>query len=191
MNRLPNLGALRSDGDAEARYVMKVVMCGDWAVGKTSLVRRFVENRFDHDYKPSIGVNIVVKIVDIGGKKVKLDIFDTGGQERFRPLRQRYYNGASAAVFVYDMTRAESAVSVQNRWVADVEAVIPEGFERMVIANKADLGSERAVSEYAGQQLAERIGAIYTETSALDGRNVEQAFVELAARLVKKHYPEA
>jgi small GTP-binding protein len=191
MNRLPNLGALRSDGDAEARYVMKVVMCGDWAVGKTSLVRRFVENRFDHDYKPSIGVNIVVKIVDIGGKKVKLDIFDTGGQERFRPLRQRYYKGASAAVFVYDMTRAESAVSVQNRWVADVEAVIPEGFERMVIANKADLGSERAVSEYAGQQLAERIGAIYTETSALDGRNVEQAFVELAARLVKKHYPEA
>jgi len=191
MSRLPNPGVLRSDGDAEARYVMKVVMCGDWAVGKTSLVRRFVENRFDHDYKPSIGVNIVVKIVGIGEKKVKLDIFDTGGQERFHPLRQRYYKGASAAVFVYDITRAESAVSVQNRWVADVEAVIPEGFERMVIANKVDLGGERAVSEYAGQQLAESIGAIYTETSALDGRNVEQAFIELAARLIKKHYPEA
>ena len=191
MSRLSNPGVLRSDSDAEARYVMKVVMCGDWAVGKTSLVRRFVENRFDHDYKPSIGVNIVVKIVDVGQKKVKLDIFDTGGQERDRPLRQRYYKGASAAVFVYDMTRAESAVSVQNRWLAEVEAVIPEGFERMVIANKADLGGERAVSEYAGQQLAERIGAIYTETSALDGRNVEQAFIELAARLIKKHYPEA
>lgn len=191
MSRLPSPGTLRSDGDAEARYVMKVVMCGDWAVGKTSLVRRFVENRFDHDYKPSIGVNIAVKIVDVGGKKVKLDIFDTGGQERFRPLRQRYYKGASAAVFVYDMTRAESAVSVQDRWVADVESVVPEGFERMVIANKADLGSERTVSEYAGQQLAQRIGAIYTETSALDGRNVEQAFIELAARLIKKHYPEA
>jgi len=191
MSRLPSPSVLRSDGDADARYVMKVVMCGDWAVGKTSLVRRFVENRFDHDYKPSIGVNIVVKILDIGGKKVKLDIFDTGGQERFRPLRQRYYKGASAAVFVYDMTRAESAVSVQNQWVADVEAVIPEGFERMVIANKADLSSERAVSEYAGQQLAERIGAIYTETSALDGQNVERAFIELAARLIKRHYPEA
>ena len=191
MSRLSNPSVLRSDSDAEARYVMKVVMCGDWAVGKTSLVRRFVENRFDHDYKPSIGVNIVVKIVDVGQKKVKLDIFDTGGQERDRPLRQRYYKGASAAVFVYDMTRAESAVSVQNRWLAEVEAVIPEGFERMVIANKADLGGERAVSEYAGQQLAERIGAIYTETSALDGRNVEQAFIELAARLIKKHYPEA
>jgi Ras-related protein Rab-8A len=168
---------------------MKVVMCGDWAVGKTSLVRRFVENRFDHDYKPSIGVNIVVKIVDIGGKKVKLDIFDTGGQERFRPLRHQYYKGASAAAFVYDLTRPESAVSIQDRWIADVEGAVPEGFERLIIANKADLSAERAVSEYAGQQLAKRVGADYTETSALDGQNVERAFVNLAAHLVKKHYP--
>lgn len=182
---------VRSDADTSARYVMKVVMCGDWGVGKTSLVRRFAENKFDHDYKPSIGVNIVVKIVDVGGRKVKLDLFDTGGQERFQSLRQRYFTGAGAAVFVYDMTRPESAVSVQDRWVAEVEAVVPEGFERMVIANKADLGGERAVSEYAGQQLAERIHAIYTETSALDGRNVEQAFIQLATRLVERHFPEA
>lgn len=191
MSRSASRAALRSDADAEARYVMKVAMCGDWAVGKTSLVRRFVENRFDHDYKPSIGVNIVVKIVDIGGKRVKLDIFDTGGQERFRPLRHQYYKGSSAAIFVYDMTRPESAVSIQDRWVADVEEAVPDSFERMVIANKADLGSERAISEYAGHQLADRIGALYAETSALDGRNVEQAFIELAAHLVKKHYPEA
>ena len=191
MSRSPIRSTLRSDGDADARYVLKVVMCGDWAVGKTSLVRRFVENRFDHDYKPSIGVNIAVKIVDIGGKRVKLDIFDTGGQEHFRPLRYQYYKGASAALFVYDMTRPGSALSIQNRWVTDVEASVPEGFERMIIANKADLTSERAVSEYAGRQLAERIGAIYTETSALDGRNVEHAFVELAARLIEKYYPEA
>lgn len=191
MSRIPSSKLLRSDADAEAAYVMKVVMCGDWAVGKTSLIRRFVENRFEHDYKPSIGVNIVVKVVDIGGKRVKLDIFDTGGQERFRPLRHQYYKGATAAVFVYDITRADSAVSIQDRWVADVEGAALEGFERLVIANKVDLGDERAVSEYAGQQLAKRIGGVYTETSALEGRNVEQAFTELAARLVKKHYPEA
>jgi small GTP-binding protein len=170
---------------------MKIVMCGDWGVGKTSLVRRFAENKFDHDYKPSIGVNIVVKTVDVGGKRVKLDIFDTGGQERLRSLRQRYFEGASAAVFVYDMTRPETAVSIQEEWLVEVEAAIPEGFERMILANKADLGIERMVSEYAGHQLAERIHAIYAETSALEGRNVEQAFTKLATRLVEKHFPEA
>lgn len=183
------------ESDAKAsdqvRYVLKVVVCGDWGVGKTSLVRRFAENTFDHDYKPSIGVNIVTKIIDVNGEKLKLQIFDSGGQDRFQPIRKRYYTGANAAIFVFDLTRASSAVSIEERWIKEVESVIGSDFERIVLANKLDLETDREISEYAARQSAERINASYYETSALDGRNVHDAFNELAARLMEKIFPEA
>lgn len=180
-----------SKASDQVRYVLKVVVCGDWGVGKTSLVRRFAENTFDHDYKPSIGVNIVTKIIDVNGEKLKLQIFDSGGQDRFQPIRKRYYTGANAAIFVFDLTRASSAVSLEERWVKEVESVIGPDFERVVLANKLDLETDREISEYAARQSAERIKASYYETSALDGRNVHDAFNELATRLMAKIFPEA
>ncbi|MFX1475206.1 MAG: Rab family GTPase [Promethearchaeota archaeon] len=173
----------------EARYVAKAVIVGDYSVGKTSLVRRFVEGTFEHDYKPSIGVNITMKVVDAGGMKLKFNLFDAGGQERFEPIRKKYYRGTQAVIYVFDITRAESAVSIEKRWMVEVEAVIGRDYARIVLANKADL-PQREVSEYAGRQVAERINAAYYETSALDGRNVNEAFTELAAIILRKHFSE-
>ena len=170
----------------EAQYALKGVMCGDWAVGKSSLVRRFTEDKFDHDYKPSIGVNVTVKTIDIEGKILKLQLFDTGGQERFQTLRQRYYQGAHAVIFVFDTTRASSAVSIESRWLPEVQGILESDFERLVLGNKVDLETDREVSEYAARQSAERVGATYYETSALTGNNVQVAFVDLANRLVEK-----
>ncbi|MHA2314066.1 MAG: Rab family GTPase [Candidatus Hermodarchaeia archaeon] len=174
----------------EAQYVVKVVFCGDWGVGKTSLIRRFAENKFDHDYKPSIGVNIVTKIIDVKGRKLKLQMFDTGGQERFRTMRQRYYTGANAAIFVFDVTRASSASAIESRWLDEVEEILGSDFERLVLANKIDLDHEREVSEYAAKQATARIQGSYYETSAFDGKNVNDAFSDLAARLMDKLFPE-
>ena len=170
--------------------MVKVVFCGDWGVGKTSLIRRFAENKFDHDYKPSIGVNIVTKILDVKGRKLKLQMFDTGGQERFRTMRQRYYTGANAAVFVFDVTRASSATAIESRWLDEVEEILGSDFERLVLANKVDLDHEREVSEYAAKQATSRIQGNYYETSALDGGNVDDAFSNLGARLMDKLFPE-
>jgi Ras-related protein Rab-1A len=174
-----------------AQYVVKTVICGDYGVGKTSLIRRFVENTFDHDYKPSIGVNILTKVVDIEGRTIKLQLFDTGGQERFRSMRQRYYAGAHAVIFVFDVTRAASATAIETQWIDEVEGVLGSDFERLVLANKADLAPEREVSEYAAKQATQRIQGNYYETSALSGVNVNEAFIDLADRLLKKLFPEA
>jgi small GTP-binding protein len=173
----------------EARYVAKAVIVGDYRVGKTSLIRRFAEGIFDQDYKPSIGVNIVAKTVDLGRAKLKFNMFDTGGQERFEPLRKKYYRGTQAVIYVFDITRAESAASIEKRWMEEVEAVIGEDYTRIVLANKADL-PQREVPEHAGRQIAERINAAFYETSALDGRNVNEAFTELAAIIMRKHFSE-
>ena len=174
-----------------AQYVVKTVICGDYGVGKTSLIRRFVENTFDHDYKPSIGVNILTKVVDIEGRRIKLQLFDTGGQERFRSMRQRYYVGAHAVIFVFDVTRASSATAIETQWIDEVEGVLGSDFERLVLANKADLAHEREVSGYAAKQATQRIQGNYYETSALSGVNVNEAFTDLAERLLKKLFPEA
>ncbi len=174
----------------KAGFVVKVVIVGDWGVGKTSLIRRFAENKFDYDYKPSIGVNIVTKVVDVKGRKLKLQIFDTGGQERLQPLRKRYYTGANAVIFVFDITRASSAAAIESKWLDEVTSTLGNDFVRVVIANKTDLTSERTVSEYAAQQATERIQGKYYETSALDGRNVADAFNELATQLMEKLFPE-
>lgn len=172
----------------EPRYIVKTVIVGDYSVGKTSLIRRFAENTFEHDYKPSIGVSIVTKTVDVGGTKVKLNCFDTGGQERFEPLRKKYYKGTQAVIYVFDITRAESATSIEKRWKSEVEVILGKDYERIVLANKIDL-PQREVPEHMGRQIAERMRATYYETSALDGRNVNEAFKELAAVLMKKFFP--
>ncbi len=190
MNMKSRPSAETSDSD-QPRYVFKVILCGDYAVGKTSLVRRYVENRFSHDYKPSIGVNVLEKIISVGKEKLKLDIWDTGGQERLKSLRKKYFFGSDAAIFVFDITRASSAVSIQDQWVKEVESVLGKDFLRILVGNKSDLDNDREISEYAGKQLAERFTANYVETSALDGRNVDVAFTELASRLMKKRFPEA
>ncbi|MFX1318055.1 MAG: Rab family GTPase [Promethearchaeota archaeon] len=175
----------------KAGYVVKVVIVGDWGVGKTSLIRRFAENTFDHDYKPSIGVNIVTKIVDVRGRKLKLQLFDTGGQERFQPLRQRYYTGSNAVIFVFDTTRASSAAAIETKWLDEVKAILGNDFIRVVLGNKVDLEHDREVSEYAAKQATDRIQGKYYETSALDGRNVNEAFQDLATQLMDKLFPEA
>ncbi len=175
----------------KAGYVVKVVIVGDWGVGKTSLIRRFAENRFAHDYKPSIGVNIVTKIIDVKGRKLKLQLFDTGGQERLQPLRQKYYTGSKAVIFVFDVTRASSAASIESKWLDEVKSILGDDFERIVLANKTDLEPDREVSKYAAKQATDRIQGKYFETSALDGRNVLKAFTELATQLMEKLFPEA
>ena len=105
-------------------------------------------------------------------------------------MRQRYYTGANAAVFVFDVTRASSATAIESRWLDEVEEILGSDFERLVLANKVDLDHEREVSEYAAKQATSRIQGNYYETSALDGGKVDDAFSNLAARLMDKLFPE-
>lgn len=105
-------------------------------------------------------------------------------------MRQRYYKGAQGVVFVFDVTRASSAAAIESHWLNEVEDILGKDFERLVLANKTDLENEREVSEYAAKQATTRIQGSYYETSALSGKNVEEAFSDLAERLLKKLFPE-
>lgn len=160
-------------------------MCGDWAVGKTSLVRRFSTDAFSHDYLPTIGANLVVKEVDLHGFRIHLTIWDTGGQERFSSLRKKYYEGSDGVVFAFDLTRPETFYHIETRWIPEVNAVLKD-YIPSLLATKADLTDKRVVSPSSGEDLGRRMGARYFETSALTGQNVEKAFQNLSQMILSR-----
>jgi small GTP-binding protein len=172
-------------GESQASYRFKIVICGDWAVGKTSMVRRFATGVFTHDYLTTLAINLVVKEVHVEGTHVTLSIWDTGGQERFQFLRQKYYQGADGVVFAFDLTRLESFKHIEERWLPEVNRAI-EKYTPALWGTKADLVDQRVVEAGSGEALASSFGAEFYETSALSGQNVEAAFQGLAQLVIKK-----
>lgn len=156
--------------------VLKVVVAGNGNVGKTSLIRRFCEGKFEEARVATIGVDFQTQTVDLSGKTVKLSIWDMAGQDRFQIIRAGFYRGSRASALVYDVTEPESLENLV-RWRDEIlDAVDDQPF--IVVGNKIDL--ERTQQAEHAQQFADLIKAPYLETSALDGNGVAQLFEALA-----------
>ncbi|KAL5572167.1 hypothetical protein UlMin_021764 [Ulmus minor] len=161
--------------DQKIDYVFKVVVIGDSAVGKTQILSRFTKNEFCFDSKSTIGVEFQTRTVTINGKVIKAQIWDTAGQERYRAVTSAYYRGALGAMLVYDITKRQSFDHVA-RWVEELRAHADTSIVIMLIGNKADLVDLRAVPTEDAVEFAEEQGLFFSETSALNGDNVESAF---------------
>ena len=171
--------------EASREFRFKITLCGDWAVGKTSLVRRFADNTFSHDYLATLAVNHTTKSIVLDGIKISLIIWDSGGQERFTQLRKSYYQNSDGVIFVFDLTRPESFRHIEERWVPEVNGVVKD-YAPTVWGAKADLVGQRVVSAGSGERLARDVNGYYFETSALTGDNVEQAFHSLVRRVLSR-----
>lgn len=163
-------------------YVFKVVVIGDSAVGKTQLLSRFTRNEFCFDSKSTIGVEFQTRTVTIQSKLIKAQIWDTAGQERFRAVTSAYYRGALGAMLVYDITKRQSFDHVA-RWVEELRNHADTSIAIILVGNKADLGHQRAVSAEDAVEFAEEQGLFFSETSALNGENVEAAFLRLLGEI--------
>jgi small GTP-binding protein len=151
-------------------------VAGNGNVGKTSLIRRFCEGKFEQTRVATIGVDFQTQTVDLAGQTVKLSIWDMAGQDRFQIIRAGFYRGSRAAALVYDVTEPDSLESLV-RWKDEIlEAVEHQPF--LVVGNKIDL--ERKQQPEHAQQFANLLQAPYLETSALDGSGVTQLFETLA-----------
>ena len=133
----------------------------------------------------SIGVDFKLKNIEIDNKKIKLQIWDTAGQERFRTITTSYYKGAHAILVVYDITEKDSFDHVKN-WMADIDKFGKEGVLRVLVGNKCDLEHLRKVSKEAGQELANKYGIKFLETSAKDTINIDELFTNTAKYLLSK-----
>jgi small GTP-binding protein len=162
--------------------VIKVVVAGDGAVGKTSLIRRYCEGKFEHTRVTTIGVDFQTQTVELPERTVKLSIWDMAGQERFAVVRAGFYRGSRAAALVYDVTEPQTLEDLA-RWREEVLAAVPNQ-PFLVVGNKVDL--ERVVTEEEGKAFADSISAPYLETSALTGSGVKWLFQGLARLALKK-----
>lgn len=166
---------------SEYDYLFKIIVVGDGAVGKTAITIRFAEGRFEEHYKMTIGVDFAIKLVEVSGYKIKMQVWDTGGQERFSYIRPLYYKGAMAGLAIFDLTNRESYDNLP-KWFTEV-AENCGGIPIMLVGNKADL-PDRAVTSEEAQTLSQKMGIPYFEASAKNGRNVNQLFENLATMLI-------
>ena len=167
-------------------YNFKILLLGSAAVGKTSLVQRFVHNRFAKSYLMTIGMEPSEKFVNLkDGTVVALSIWDLAGQERFRFIRHTFYKGAKAALMVFDLTR-ESTLKDIERWNKEFINHCGDKAIKILVGNKKDLEDEIAVSERECLEIHKKIKSLdFIQTSALTGEHVNEAFTKIAELLVE------
>jgi len=169
------------------KYTLKIIIIGDPAVGKTSLVKKFITGQFTKDYRSSIGTNIFTKELKLERNiDIKLQLWDIAGQERWISMRPSYYSGAKGIIIVGDLSRRNTFDQIEKFWIPDVKQYCEQA-PIILLANKNDLGTE--LSEKEIFSLEKKIKAIsIIRTSAKTGENVELAFKLISEEAVKVFY---
>ncbi len=171
----------------ENKFRYKIIIIGDGTVGKTSLIRKYVKHQIDNEYMPTVGASISKQPVTLGAGddavKVSLLIFDIGGQARFEKLHKVYYQGAKGVVLVFDLTNDKSFQDIE-KWREELGKYKLNKVPIMLVGNKCDLESNRKVSPEQIAELQTKLDLPdYFESSALNGKNVDNLFNTLAMKI--------
>ena len=170
-------------------FLFKICAIGSGGVGKTSLIRRYAENKFTKNYLPTLGVDITTKKIEIDGNNVKLILVDTAGQEFFGKLRPSYYRGASACLIMFALDDRKSFDEVVPVWLTEFRKHIPSKEIPIALAgNKKDKVDDRKVTLEEAKNLAKSLDMSYYETSAkLGSPEISEIFQSLAKQFISHH----
>ena len=170
---------------SESIPTFKILTKGESQVGKTCILRRFVENKFLKSHLATIGIDFRTKILQIYGKDIKLKIWDTAGQERYHYITNQIFKGADGIILVYDVTDETSFLKIQD-WIEQIMSNIGEDeISIVLLGNKCDI-EERAITKERGQEMAYNLKVDYYETSALNGTGINEAFEGLSKEIMRK-----
>ena len=162
------------NSEQEAQIVLKLLLLGDSSVGKTSILNKYISNKFDESSISTVGVDYMDKIIDYNKFKIKLQIWDTSGEEKFRTITKNFYRNADGLLVVFDLTKKESYDHIKS-WINEAKEN-NDKLKTILIGNKLDLKDERIVAIDVAKQFAEKNNLKYIETSAKDGTNVNESF---------------
>ena len=164
-------------------HLFKLLLIGDSSVGKTSILLSFTTDIYIDKDKPTIGVDLKVKLLVHNNKKLKLTIWDTAGQERFRTLTSAYYRGANAILLVYDITNRKSFDSIKE-WLREVnDYCTSDNVIKMLVGNKVDKNDQRVVQKSEAIEFARSNNMLFIETSAKTQTGITQCFHELVQKV--------
>ena len=181
--------------DSNSQFVersAKVLVIGNSSVGKTSLILRYLDNFYCDNFLPTVGIDFKSKTVNYKGNTIKLHIWDTAGQEKYRTLTANYFNGAQAVIFVFDVFDRLSFNKLQE-WIADTQRKVQNKFIGVIVGNKIDLVEEQEVEvqEEEAYYYGEDVGMPVFFASAKTGIHVEQVFQKIIEEIVKGFQYEA
>ena len=165
-------------------YELKIIVVGDHYVGKTTLLYRYINNKFN-EYMTSIAVDFLKCNIELDDKILKLILMDTAGTEQFRSLTKGYYSNACCALIVYDITDVNSFNSV-NQWIKDCNNFAQKGTHLVLVGNKIDLENQRKISTEDGKNLAIEYNMDFYESSAKTGENISNIFEGICKIMNKK-----
>ena len=162
--------------DEEDYRLYKILLLGDCAVGKSCLLLRYCENSFQESHLATIGLDFRLKTITLeNNRKIRIQIWDTAGEDRFRSITRNYYKGAHGIVLIYDVTDQQSFQHIKD-WVDKIKEESKEGVIIYLVGNKIDLIDKRIITNADGKKLSEEIKIKYYETSAKDSIGVNEVF---------------
>ena len=172
-----------TDGDNTSESVYKVLLLGDSTVGKTCFLMRYTDNTFQEIHMSTIGLDYRLKSMTLkSGKNVKVQIWDTAGQDRFRAITKNYFKGAHGIILIYDVTNQLSFDNVSN-WINQIKEEASDKVTIFLVGNKIDDVENRKIQTESGKNLAENFQLQFYETSAKTGENVEKTFQALVEKI--------
>ena len=170
-------------------YLLKFIIIGDAAVGKSNLLVRYTSGQFKEEYQLTIGVEFGSNNVIIRDNTYRIQIWDTAGQENFRSITRSYYKNTACAIIVYEISNKKSFENISS-WIEECKNTAPKSILMVLVGNKCDLDN-REVTEEEGREFAEKNGMLFFETSAKTGKNVEELFkqsVKVIDQKIKENY---
>ena len=174
----------KSNKSSDYQFIFKLILIGNSGVGKSSIIQRYMKQTFEDSYKCTIGVDFLMKTLEIKGKTVKLQLWDTAGQEKYKSMVASYYRGANVALVVFDITNHSSFDSLPL-WIENYYKNGPEQKNIILIGNKKDMVENRQVTQEEAETFSETNNMMYFETSAKEGDNIEYVFTYAAEKLLE------
>jgi len=166
--------------NADYDEMAKIILIGDTNTGKTSFVKRFVDETYDESTPATIASDFMTKKILVDGRTIKLQIWDVAGLEKLRSVIPAYYRGARGIILLYDISNKDSFLNL-DRWLEQIETHAAANAKVIIIGHKSDLESSRAITKDLGQNWAEKNGYLFSEASAKSNNNVKDAFYTLIA----------
>ena len=159
------------------QIVLKLLILGDSSVGKTCILLKYVDNKFEESNIATVGVDYMDKMIEYKNFNIKLQIWDTSGEEKYRSITKNFYRNADGLFVVFDLTRKVTYERIKD-WINEAEEY-NKGIKKILIGNKLDLENKREVKKDSAENFAKKNNLKYVETSAKDGTNIKESFDEI------------
>ena len=170
--------------DENSDITLKLLIVGGSGVGKTNFLNMFLNNKFNQNYFSSTGIDLQKKIMNIKNKKVRIQIWDTAGQEKYKSITKNLFLKVMGALVLYDITNEESFTKLKE-WVELIKEECGRHIKILIIGNKSDLESQRAIDKEDAMKYANEEKVQYIECSSKTGENVEKAIIMLSEKILE------